>query len=254
MNISVKVDDKDVLKMVARLEGSGKKITQAMQSVGPEIAAIAEEIILDRIRSEDTIGYFMANRTKVDAVITGHRVIISISGKTEGETEIRERSDGSIPEVSSGSINLWNVHEYGGSSGDVDGFISFVKDGGGGIRVFRQARTGDYILKYQGMIHSMIPSIAAQIEVAAMALVGATGVMKAMEVIEEATGGKVKFDRGTRSLMKRAGISEKFLASLGVVRVHKSSTGQINLLGTNPTGTRRFIGGTAHGIPTTIRR
>lgn len=246
------VGHKEMQEAVLKINTGLKGLDLVDEGIGYLIAEAAEALIIQTIRDEmptEEIGNFMANRTKVESTFSGNVVVLTISGKTEGETEDRARSDGSMP-TAPASANLWAVHEFG-RSGDAGGGVTYVKDIGG-VKVTRKSRSAGAGSPYKGSIRRLVRGLSYQLEALATELT----VIAADTVIAASfSSAGVKIDIGAQAALDRANITTNMLENIGVKRVAVSSTGQISLIGSpGGKGTSAYISGASIGVPTTIRK
>lgn len=253
----VKVKDKDFRKLVTTIKGSGRYIEERIESTGPEIAMAASAMILNAIRtqmSNPQIGAFMAPRTKITPIISGHTVVLEIEGKTEGEAGHPPRSDGSIPKVKNNDVNLWITHEFGVPSDGASGTFTYEKDVGG-VTAQRTVRGHGVGSPYVGEIRRIITGMTDAISQVAMTVAGIAAVSAVADVVSAGTGGKVKLDKSAKAALSALNINPALLATYGINQAFVSSRGQINYLGSTGAGNyKTFVSGKRFGLPTTINR
>lgn len=243
----------DLIEMVDDIAKGATMYSTALRAASPALAEAASRAILQAINDVPIIGPFMAPRTKVETTISGGLITLSVRGMSEGEAGHPPRSDGTVPIVSNDSVNLWNVHEYGRQGDGQSGTQQYVKDSGG-VSVVRTATAPGSQGEYTGVVGHTINSLTAQLStilsaVGAIAASNAAGI-----IIETASRGKIQVDKRAESALRRAGVDRSALASLGVVKVSVTQSGQINLLGMTQTGATTFISGKSFRVPTTINR
>jgi len=251
------VDYSEVDTVVASLRSIGNGFSHNILEHAEQSGEAVGNIIIDAIRTRmpnSGIGNFMADRTKIEVETSSNRIDVIISGMTESEAGHPPRTDGSIPRVSSGDVNLWNTHEFGiPSDGSSTEDQNYKKDSGG-VSVVRDGTEYGVGSPYVGAVKKVINSLSSEIKGLLSAYNAVVSNTFIADVIEIKTEGKIKIDRSAAAAFRRAGVSSTTLASLGVARAKVTSRGQILLFGPTQTGAAgAFVSGKGL-VPTTINR
>ncbi len=248
---NIEIDTKEVDRFITVLRAEGEAFPLKVQDNLYQIGEIAAEVIfkaIDEQMPNKAIAKFMVDRTAVDIVTTSKTISLEIRGMSEGEAGHPATLNNPPPKVSSPDVNLWVTHEYGiptdGNSQGAD------KDQGAGIKA--QVKAGETGFgagsPYVGEVRRIVSGLSAQL----YSIIQAAGAIIANDIagdiVEKATKNKIKVDRKAKTALKRAGVQQGYLASLGVLGVETTSRGQINLR--NAGG--RFTSGRGH-VPTTIK-
>ena len=243
----IKIDDKQARETIFTISAGSKAMAQAFEANRPAIAAVASTHIRGVIADIDTIGPFLAPRTKIEVKHTGNTIILSVSGMNEQEAGFPPVSGGEP----SGEMNLWAWHEYGPSNPE-GGETTYTKDVGG-VKVTRSSKNAGAGSIYRGAVREVIGSLTTQLNIALRGVSAHAANNIAATVVETATRGKVKVPRSARAAMSAAGITGAYLAALGATKVGVTTSGQIYVIGVDAMGGTGFLSSKSLGIPTTIR-
>lgn len=255
MKVRVELDDKKVERLVGSLALSGKYLEDSVENMADELGQIAKGAVLTAIynqMSNPEIGRFMFNRTDVKVSFSKGVAVLNVTGLPEGSVPNPARSDGTIPQVSSPNVNLWMTHEFGvpTSGGDSQKMV-YEKDDGG-VKVVRNGAAYGMGSPYVGEIRGIIAGIGPALE-RAFRVFAKGKAYAAMGQVLKVGGMDINVNAFALSKIRDMGGDLSSLKKLGIDKVDVTARGQINYLGSNPGGTRRFISGKAEGLPTTIR-
>lgn len=257
--LKVNVKKKDLDDFTRALAISGTSLDKIIEEAAPAVGEVASRIIMGEMGkraegndSDANFWRFMAARTAINVSWSNGTVILTIEGLTEGEVPNAADSRSGGKNVNE-NANLWARHEFGAVFDASEGKLVYTKDIGG-ITVVRNSKSGGSVSKRTGSVNKLISSLRSQIETSAVVLAAITASTATADVIEAATSHAINIDKSADVALKRAGVSQTLLTSMGVSNVKTSPRGQILLMGKSDSGSVRFIGGKEFGIPTTINR
>lgn len=237
------------------MEVKGREFRGEIHSATPIVAADIASSIHKEIQAIPRLGRFLANRTAVIVTWANGVATITVKGLPEGQVKDRTRSDGSIPQVSSGNVNLWNVLVFGRTSDPNRGPVDFQKDSGG-IGVHRKARSAGKLRGAKGEIDRLLKSLPAEVKVKGEAFAKTltdSSVNAMLNFVDQTSRGRVKVRGAARPALAAAGISADTLTNNGITDVGVTSKGQIFYQTTVPkTGMKVFVSGKSIGAPTKV--
>lgn len=254
-DVTVKVQEDFTKGIFKALELKGREFRGEVHSATPIVAADVAASIHKEIQAIPKLGRFLSNRTAVIVTWSDGVANITVKGLPEGQVKDRTRSDGSIPQVSNGNVNLWNVLVFGRISDPSRGPVDFEKDDGG-IGVHRKARSAGKLRGAKAEIDRLLKSLPAEVKMKGEAFaksLSSSAVNAMLDYVEHTSHGRVKTHGAARPALAAAGISAQTLADNGITDVGVTSKGQIFYQTTVPkTGMKVFVSGKSIGAPTKV--